>query len=103
MKARNDYLLALYETNAAINRYFVDDVSQLLDVRTPTLKHTVLVKQWMELYYCREQGACIVFRSDVVCVTCAVSGHRLPPDDGQSSTPAPVCWRTCSGSEAVRT
>lgn len=33
-KARNDYLLNLAASNAAMNKYYLQDVSTLIDVRT---------------------------------------------------------------------
>ena len=33
-KARNDYLLNLAATNAAISKYYIHDVSDLIDVST---------------------------------------------------------------------
>jgi len=32
LKARNDYLLCIESANAAINKYFSDDISDLMDV-----------------------------------------------------------------------
>lgn len=36
-KARNDYLLNLAATNAAISKYYIHDVSDLIDVSTWSL------------------------------------------------------------------
>lgn len=35
-KARNDYLLNLAAANAAMNKYYLQDVSTLIDVGTPS-------------------------------------------------------------------
>ena len=32
LKARNDYLLCLESANSAVNKYFADDISDLMDV-----------------------------------------------------------------------
>lgn len=34
LKARNDYLLCIEAANAAISKYFSDDISDLMDVST---------------------------------------------------------------------
>lgn len=37
-KARNDYLLNLAATNAAVSKYYIHDVSDLIDVSYPSLR-----------------------------------------------------------------
>lgn len=37
LKARNDYLLCVESANAAVGKYFSDDISDLIDVRAITL------------------------------------------------------------------
>lgn len=39
-KARNDYLLNLAAANAAMNKYYLQDVSTLIDVRNHTARPT---------------------------------------------------------------
>lgn len=39
LKARNDYLLCIESANAAVGKYFSDDISDLIDVRDATPCH----------------------------------------------------------------
>lgn len=54
LKARNEYILSMDSANAAIHKYFVEDLSDIVDVSSEcsTIFIAVLAFFWIILLYC---------------------------------------------------